>query len=55
MSSSTSVSLAITSVLDIEESSSTVKVFATATGASLTAVTVIVNVPLALRAPSETV
>ena len=52
---STSVSLAITSMLVVAESSETVAVSAIASGASFTDVTVTVNVPVAVSVPSDTV
>ena len=52
---STSVSLAITSMLVVAESSETVAVSAIASGASFTGVTVTVNVPVAVSVPSDTV
>ena len=56
MSDSVSVSLAITSILVSSASSRTVAVSATATGASFTAVTDIVRVPVvSVKDPSETV
>ena len=55
MSPSTSVSLVITLVLVNAESSSIVNASSTATGVSLTDDTVIVKVPVDVKAPSETV
>ena len=49
------MSFVITSILVNEASSATVAVSATATGASFSGVTVIVNVPSSVSVPSDTV
>ena len=49
------MSFTITSILDKAASSKTVAVSSTATGASFTAVTVIVKVPTSVNTPSDMV